>query len=269
MRHMDYFLSGRRSEPDAAQDHYTERLLLIDGPAHCFDFTGEALPAPSQRLDRKSFEIPDEAIVFASGANFHKIIPEVERAWIDILERVPGSRLLLYPFNLNWSKSYPAESFLERFRAAAAARGVSDQRLLVFPASSNRADVFERLRLADLYLDTFPFSGATSLLDPLQVGLPVIAMDGASFRARVGPALLRAIGLDELVAPDSGAYIELACQLAGDPSARENLRARLRKAMRARPKFLDTHWFGVQVQEILTKVWAERAATNFAPLAPE
>src|SRR5262249_57105976 len=103
MRNVDYYLSGRLSEPSDAQAHYTERLLMVDGPAHCYDFAGEAASAPTQPLSRQDLGIPDDAVVFVSGANFYKILPELDEIWMRILAAVPASRLLLYPFNPNWS----------------------------------------------------------------------------------------------------------------------------------------------------------------------
>ena len=261
MAHMDYYLSGRLSEPaERAQDHYTERLLVVDGPAHCYDFATESSPAPTQALTRESLGIPSDAIVFISGANFYKIIPEVQDVWIKILAATPGSRLVLYPFNPNWSSNYPVERFLERFRAAAAAHGISDDRLIVFAPAPNRADVLTRLRLADIYLDSFPFSGATSLLDPLEVGLPTVVMDGTPFRALVGPALLRTIQLEELVAPAPHAYVDLASRLAADPELRRNLRGQILEAMQAVPAFLDSKRYSDQVSRILATVWQEKQA---------
>lgn len=259
MANMDYYLSGRLSEPaQGAQDHYTERLHVVDGPAHCYDFATERSPVPTQQFSREALGIPADAVVFISGANFYKIIPEVQDVWIKILAATPCSRLILYPFNPNWSDSYPVERFLLRFRAAAAAHGVSDDRLIVFAPAPNRADVLARLKLADIYLDSFPFSGATSLLDPFEAGLPPITMDGTSFRALVGPALLRTMELEELVAADPAQYLEIACRLATESECRARLCERVQAAMRAVPKFFDTRWYGGEVTKILTAMWDEK-----------
>ena len=115
MRNVDCYLSGRLSEPAAAaQDHYTEKLLLIDGPAHCYDFGTEAVPQPAPPLTRSDLGLNADCVVFASGANFYKILPEHDEVWGRILAAVPGSRLLLYPFNPNWSDVYPERPFLQR-----------------------------------------------------------------------------------------------------------------------------------------------------------
>jgi len=258
MRNVDYYLSGRLTEPPDAQSHYTEKLLMVDGPAHCYDFAGEAPSNPTQTLTREDLEIPNDAVVFVSGANFYKIIPELDEIWMRILSAVPRSRLVLYPFNPNWNTSYPIDTFAHRLSAAAERHDVDLRRLVIFKPAAGKADVLERLRLGDVYLDSFPFSGATSLLDPLAEGLPPIAKDGASFRTLVGPALLRTMGLDELIATDSDAYVALAVKLACNVSLRNELRARIRAKMDAVPKFLDVKWYSEQAGAAFEQMWRER-----------
>jgi predicted O-linked N-acetylglucosamine transferase (SPINDLY family) len=260
MRNVDYYLSGRLSEPPDAQSHYTEKLAMVDGPAHCYDFAGEALSAPTHVLTRQGLGIPNDSVVFVSGANFFKILPELDETWMRILAAVPESRLVLYPFNPNWSGHYPVETFMERLRAAAVRHGIDPRRLVIFNSTLNRADIFERLDLGDIYLDSFPFSGATSLLDPFKAGLPTVVKDGTSFRTLVGPALLRTMELDALIAKDEEAYVTLAVKLAGDAGLRNDISGRIRAKMDNMPKFLDSKWYGRQAGAAFEQMWNEHVA---------
>ena len=268
MRSVDYYLSGGLSEPPDAQSHYTEKLLMLEGPAHCYDFEGEQLPAAGRAPAREDLGIPEGAVVFISGANFYKILPEVERTWMRVLSSVPESRLVLYPFNPNWSDSYPVAPFLERLAAAAAAQGIDLKRLVILRPAASRADVLQRLRLADVYLDSFPFSGATSLLDPLEAGLPAVVMDGRSFRTLVGAALLREMQMEDTIAKDPDAYAALAVRLAADPDLRKSLRTRIRSRMEAVPRFLDTRRYGDQVGAAFAKIWREHESRGDGPRPP-
>ena len=56
-----------------------------------------------------------------------------------------------------------------------------------------------RHRLADLFIDTFPYTAHTTCSDALWSGLPVITRMGESFVSRVSASLLTAIGLPELI----------------------------------------------------------------------
>ncbi|HZL40132.1 MAG TPA: hypothetical protein VFC45_07605 [Pseudolabrys sp.] len=255
MRNVDYYLSGRLSEPQVAQAHYIEKLVVVDGPAHCYDFGDELPPASTETMNRAALGIGGEAIVFVSGANFYKILPELEEAWMLILAAVPESRLVLYPFNVNWSNAYPVDAFLERLNAAMARHGLEPGRLLVLRAAPNRADVLGRLRLGDVYLDSFPFGGATSLLDPLELGLPAVVMEGEPFRARVGSALLRDMELEELIAKDRDGYVAAAVKLASDKDFRIRMREKIAGRMKAVPKFLDSKWFGEQAGLAFERMW--------------
>src|ERR1700683_852465 len=100
-------------------------------------------------------------------------------------------------------------------RAAAAGLGVSPQRLIFAPKVSV-ADHLARQRQADLFLDTLPCNAHTTASDALWVGLPILTCLGATFAGRVAGSLLKAMGLDELVAPSLRDNEGLALKLAQD-----------------------------------------------------
>ena len=237
---IDLYVSGTATEHANAPAHFSERLGLLQGPAHAFNYEVDR-QAPTSTWTRAALGLPEDSVVFVSGANFYKVIPEMREAWARLLAAVPGSRLLLHPFNPNWFSSYPIKRFCAEFDAVLAAHGVASDRLVIsslrFPS---RCDVAELLKVGDLYLDSFPFAGVNSLIDPLETGVPVVTQEGENFRSRMGAALLRNLGLDELIAADGTAYHDLCVRLAGDPSARAALRARITAAMERQPLFLDT-----------------------------
>lgn len=237
---IDLYVSGGATESLEAPAHFTERLALLEGPAHAFNYEADK-QTPSGTWTRKSLGVAADAMLFVSAANFYKITPEMRESWARLLAAVPGSRLLVHPFNPNWSSHYPIKRFCAEFDAVLAAHGVATDRLIVssvkFPS---RTDVGELLKLGDLYLDTFPFAGVNSLIDPLEHGVPVVTQEGTAFRSRMGAALLRTLGLDELIVTSAEAYHDTCVRLANDPAARAALRARITQAMETQPLFLDT-----------------------------
>jgi predicted O-linked N-acetylglucosamine transferase (SPINDLY family) len=254
MSNIDYYVSGTLTEADAAQDHYTENLLMVDGPAHCYDFELEKAPADAAPLNRSDLGIDPNTTVFASGANYFKILPELDHVWARILAAVPGSRLLLYPFNPNWRQIYPVRAFAERLGSNFARYNVSPDRLLLFTRAEKRSHVLSRLAVADIYLDSFPFSGATSLIDPLQLGIPPVVLNGRNFRSLVGPALLRDLKLDDLIARSEDEYINLAIRLSSDATWRAEVKARVITAMARGPRFLDSKWYAGEIGRFLTEL---------------
>jgi glycosyltransferase involved in cell wall biosynthesis len=240
LREIDLYVSGTATEAPDAPVHFSERLGLVGGPAHAFNYAVDAQP-PTKPWTRAEWGIPADAVLFVSAANYFKVIPEMRVAWARLLAAVPGSRLLLHPFNPNWSSRYPIRRFRAEFDAVLAAHGVAAERLVIsaekFPT---RADVKALLALGDVYLDTFPFGGVNSLVDPLENGTPTIAWEGNTFRSRMGAALLRALDLGDLAVGNAAAYHALAVGLATDPARRADLRGRIVEAMERAPVFLDT-----------------------------
>ena len=200
-------------------------------------------------------------MVFASGANFHKIVPELQDAWIRILASVPDSRLLLYPFNPNWD-GYSVELFMTHLADRLRNSNIDPVRVLVLEAAPTWQDVVQRLQLADIYLDSFPFCGATSLLDALLALLPVVAMDGTSHRTIQGAAILRSLGFGELVARDVDAYVGLAIRLAANRARRKSLAGKIRAQMRNQPPIFDRRRYAEKVGMVFEQVWRDHCASQ-------
>jgi protein O-GlcNAc transferase len=237
---IDLYVSGSATEAADAPTHFTERLGLMPGPAHAFNYQVDRAE-PTTVWTRGALGLPDEAVVFVTAANYFKVIPEMQEAWARLLAAVPGSCLLIHPFNPNWSSTYPIARFTAELEGALARHGVEASRLVI---SSNRfpsrADVKALLSVGDVYLDTFPFGGVNSLVDPLELGMPVAVWEGRTFRSRMGGALLRSLGLEELIAESEENYHALAVRLGTDRDLRVNLGERIRATMETMPVFMDT-----------------------------
>lgn len=240
MPEIDLYVSGDLTECEEASTHFVERLALVPGPSHAFNYEADA-QEPTMHWTREVLGIPEHAVLFVTAANYFKVIPEMQHAWAKLLAAVPDSRLLIHPFNPNWSSQYPIKRFSAEFDRVLANYGVSADRLLISTAKfPSRAEVKELLRIGDIYLDTFPFSGVNSLVDPLQAGVPVVVWEGATFRSRMASALLRALGLEEFVARDEESYTKLCIDLALDGERRNAVRKRIHDAFVHPPMFLDS-----------------------------
>ncbi|MBP7141097.1 MAG: tetratricopeptide repeat protein [Opitutaceae bacterium] len=237
--HIDLYVSGDLTESPEAHAHFSERLGLLPGPAHAFNYEADR-QAPSTQWTREALGVPSDALLFVTAANYFKIIPEVQAAWARLLKAVPGSQLLVHPFNPNWASSYPIDRFCIEFDKVLAAHEVDPTRLKVsterFPS---RSDVKSLLSVGDIYLDTYPFGGVNSLVDPLELGIPTIAWEGDCFRSRMGAALLRQIGLEELIATSEESYRDIAVRLSQDPGSRLTLRNAISQSIERVPPFLD------------------------------
>ncbi len=240
IRNIDYYIAGNLTAPtNTNSEQYREKLVNIEGSGLCFRFP---LPEPASTVNptRASWGATEQTVVFMSGANFYKIIPELTETWAKILAAVPNSILVLYPFGPAWSSNYPALPFLERLHRIFAQHGIDKRRLVLINTLPSPADIKECVKLADVYLDSYPYSGATSLLDPLQLGIPAIAWEENSLKSRQASALLREIHLADLIAQDESSYIQLATKLATNPQLRHHYRQQIQQQMQQNPPFLDS-----------------------------
>jgi len=212
--YIDYLLADRTLIPADARQHYREKIVYLPDTyqANCRE-----REISDQTLSRSGLDLPASGFVFCSFNTHYKITPEVFDSWLRIIKRVPESILWLRVGNqtarLNLGK-----------RAEHA--GV-DPRRLIFAASLPVAEHLNRLRSANLFLDTFPYTAHTTASDALRMGLPVVTRLGQSFASRVAASLLKAVGLPELITTTPQEYEALAVTLATRPEQLAALKQRL------------------------------------------
>ncbi|WP_156120508.1 hypothetical protein [Neosynechococcus sphagnicola] len=257
--HIDYYVSSQLTDPEVeAQQSYRETLVRLDRSVHCFSYGTDA-EIIHHRPQRSQFNIPENAVVYISGANFFKLTPELLATWAAVIAKVPDAVLVLLPFGPNWSGSYPKKAFIKDVQQQFSQQGLTPERLMILDPqpTPNRADIREYYRLADIYLDSYPFAGTTSLIEALEVGLPILTIQGSCFRSGMGAALMQALGLPELVVDSENAYAELAIALGTDLERRQHLGEKIQEKMQENPCFLDSRAYGSQIGSLLQTLLSE------------
>jgi predicted O-linked N-acetylglucosamine transferase (SPINDLY family) len=262
MRHIDYYISGTLTDPSpTAQEHYREKLVKLEGTAHCFSYGCEEEKA-TVKVDRENLGISEEAVIFISGANFFKIVPELIHTWAKIIAEVPNSVLVLLPFGPNWSNAYPKKAFENNLNKVFSQYGISAARLLILDPQPvpNREDIKEYFKIVDIYLDSYPFSGTTSLVEPLQVNLPVISRQGNTFRSAMGAAMVRSLDIPDLVADSEESYIQLAVELGTNSELRKQKSDQIKQKMQQNPSFLDSRSYSAQMGALFQQLFQKYQA---------
>jgi protein O-GlcNAc transferase len=255
----DYLIADEFVVPAGRRGDYAEKVVYMPD---CFQANDNSKGEPAPAC-RQEFGLAEDSLIFASFNHCHKITETVFAIWMRLLVAVPSSILWIL-----------AESRMARqnLRQQAAARAVDPDRL-VFAERVPYPLHLARLRLADLFLDTLPFNGGTTLSDALWAGVPVVSCAGGAFAARMGGSLLRTVGLPELTTHSSAEYESLALTLALNPSRLAQLRARLDRNRRRAPLF-DTVRFCRHLEAAYTTMWqrAERGAApehfSVTPISP-
>jgi predicted O-linked N-acetylglucosamine transferase (SPINDLY family) len=210
---LDWLICDRIAIPDDLAGQYLPAPLAIEGCYQANDSRALELPA----VTRAEETLSAEAFVFCCHSHHYKITPELFATWMRIVRDVPGSVLWLVD-----DGAASRRNLLARWQAA----GLGAERL-VFALRVDPARYRARLALADLFLDTSPYNAGTIASDALRMGLPLLALEGRAFAARMATSLLHAVGLPEMAVQDLEAYAAKAVALAQDPAAMAGLRAHL------------------------------------------
>jgi predicted O-linked N-acetylglucosamine transferase (SPINDLY family) len=158
------------------------------------------------KLSRLDCGLNENDFVFCCFNQNYKFTPFIFSLWIEILKSTNNSVLWLY---------LSTEDAKENILQEASKNGVSEDRF-VFAMKLPNDMHLARIKLADLFLDTYPYGAHTTASDAIRVGLPIITLQGKSFASRVSASLLHSIDLDELITSSREEYLKLALELASN-----------------------------------------------------
>ena len=237
---VDYLVGDCFVTPPAHAEHYGEKLVLMPASYQVNDRRRAVGPTPS----RQAMGLPEQGVVFCCFNQSYKILPRVFAAWMRMLQAVPGSVLWF----LEWNSSAP-----RNLRSEAVKLGIDPGRLFFSPTTSLESHL-ARMRLADLFLDTFPCNAHTTASDALWAGLPLLTCAGDTFASRVAGSLLHAVGLTELVARSLAEYEALGIRLARGRDQLAALRAKLVRDRDSAALF-DTPRFVRHLETAYEEMW--------------
>jgi predicted O-linked N-acetylglucosamine transferase (SPINDLY family) len=196
----DFVITDRQVTPDTTTDYFKEAPLYVDG-----SFLPLSLETwPVRQATRSEFGLPDEAWVMAAFGNSYKINPALFDRWLSILQRLPHAVLWLIDDN-------PAATKNLRDYAS---RAGADLHRIVFSPRSGYAEYRAGLRVADVFLDTYPYNCGSTTNDVIQARLPIVTVGGDTMVSRMGTSILRTLNLPELIANDLDDYENRVVQLA-------------------------------------------------------
>lgn len=236
----DYIIGDPTVTPLEHADDFSEHIAQMP---HCYQ------PNDRQRpLDvatREQAGLPESAIVLCSFNQLIKLNPAEFDLWCQLLTEVPDSVL--------WLLDPGTEEARDNLRNEISRRNVSSERL-IFAPRCDQASHIARLALADIALDSFPYTSHTTGSDALWAGVPLLARKGDTFASRVSASLLHAHGFDELIAEDDAQYYSKLVALARDPQRRASIRQHLHKARLQSPLF-DTLQFTRDLEALYAAIW--------------
>jgi predicted O-linked N-acetylglucosamine transferase (SPINDLY family) len=243
--YIDYVIADPTVIPERDFGYFSEKVVWLPGS---FMVNDAARPIAEATPTRNELGLPDDGFVFCCFNQPYKIGPNIFDVWMRLLRTVDGSVL--------WLKENGAEAS-RNLRREAEQRGVAPERLIFAPSMPLAADHLARQRQADLFLDTLPYNAHATTADALWAGLPVVTCLGGTFAGRVAASLLKAAGLDDLIATSLDDYEALALKLAREPSLLAAYRATLLHN-RDTCSLFDTARFTRHIEAAYSRMWQMR-----------
>jgi predicted O-linked N-acetylglucosamine transferase (SPINDLY family) len=238
---MDYFVTDSVSSPPGQERYFVERLVRLPATRFCYEppeFLPEVNDPPSRARGH---------VTFGCLNNFSKLNERVLALWAQILDAVPGARLLLQASAFN-------DPFVQRgFLARAAAYRVAAERLELrrFVPVEQAATTYHHI---DIALDPFPFCGGMTSLDALWMGVPVVTLPHTMIAGRQTASMLANLALPELIAADEADYVRIAVGLARESDRLAALRSGLRDRFRRSP-LADYDRFTRDLENAYAAMW--------------
>ncbi len=241
---VDYFLADRFWVPsDAFRNLFTEKIAYLPAVA---PFMPEAMSPPVNALPA----LRNGHVTFGSFNRIEKLRRDVIAMWSKLLHAVPGSRMVV--------GSMPQDSVPEELIGWFADEGIARERLDFKPRSAI-AVYLQQHHHVDICLDTFPFTGLTTTLQALWMGVPTLTLPGRTVPGRSGVTALAHVGLESCIADDMDDYVRKGVALATDLQALAGLRAGMRARCAQSPMFNpDVIAAGFsQALRVMWRTWCE------------
>jgi predicted O-linked N-acetylglucosamine transferase (SPINDLY family) len=237
-----YVIADPHVVPEGHEIFFSERVMRLAcyQPNDRKRRVAPGLPSPSDE------GLPEEGFVFCCLNGAQKITAQVFLAWMKILAATEGSVLWLLD---------STEETNRRLRQMAANSGIAPERICFAPKRPNPQHL-ARYRLADLFLDTFPYGAHTTASDAMWMGTPVLTLEGRGFAARVCAGLVTAAGMPDLVCRSLEDYVARATAIAQAPGAAAALRGRLEQT-RGTCALFDTPRLVGGLESLFDRMWEE------------
>ncbi len=214
LKAMDYLVTEKNLLPGKnIYPQFVERIIRLP---RAFSFDGQG----NMQSIGSAPHVENKFITFGSFNRLNKINREVIGLWAQVLRAVPDSRLLMAAM----PSSGAPDELLEWF----AEEGITEDRLYFYP----RSGFGEYLKLhnqVDFCLDTFPYTGGTTTLHALWMGVPTLTLGGATYPNYQGALMLHQVGLnDYFVAEDKEDFVKKALFLTQNKLLLQEVRQELR-----------------------------------------
>ncbi len=245
---IDYIVGDPYVTPYENQIFFTEKIWQLPETRWCFtppDYNIICGSLPALHLNY---------ITFGCFNNYTKLNDTVISLWAKILNHINNSRLYLKASQ--FGDQTVREEVIQRFLAL----GI-DAKRITLEGFDSRRKYFLAYQHVDIALDPFPFTGGTTTIEALWMGVPVLTLEGDSLVSRQATGILMNADLSDWVANNQDEYLTKAISFTKNLDKLATLRSGLRKQVLESPLF-DAIRFSDNFEKALWSMWRKCLKDN-------
>jgi len=240
---IDFLLSDDHHIPTGFDSCFTEKIVRLPGPHLTYELPTDLPDVEPPPITSRG------AVTFGSFNNPAKLNTNVIELWSRILQEVPGSTLILK------YRALTDRLTLERFQKLFQKFGVKQDQVEFLDWSDNLA-MLKQYHRVDIALDPFPFGGGMTSFSAMQMGVPVVSLEGETFVGRQTPSYYRHMNLADWIATDRDDYVRRAISLAADVDQLKEMRMTLRQRL-AQSSLCDPNQLARGLEGAFRKMWVD------------
>jgi len=212
---IDYFFVGQLSETKEVEKHYTEKIIMLEG-------TGMNSLRP--QVERPTFAHKAASLkkdtvhlfLLASPPKINRVLVQCWKKILDTAQRPLRMHLL------------PGVADLQELSALRKELvACIGQQHITFHQKTDYTFYMNRIKRCELAVGSFHYGDYNRVVDCLWMGTPVVVLQGGCGYQNTGPAVLRLLGLEELIAYCPDEYVSKTCDVIENDGMRRELQKRI------------------------------------------
>ena len=209
---IDYFIGGNDVEDkNCGVENYSERLVLIPGIG--------AYPI-YPKYDKKNIRKATDMLIINCSWSAMKLNYQILQNIKNIIASVNKKVLFRFFIARTDLSNIPLKAYLDSIL------GEDNIELIPFKESYEYMQILEEGHLS---LDSYPWGGYTTIISALYLNQIIITLEGKKAYNRIASAVLRRVGLEELIATNHDEYINKVIKIINDDEYRINLYNKIAK----------------------------------------
>jgi predicted O-linked N-acetylglucosamine transferase (SPINDLY family) len=240
---VDYFIADPYVLPADADEYYRSKIWRL--PQTYVAIDGFEVEVPTKH--RADYNLPKDAIVYLCAQKSYKHHPDILRLQMQIIKEVPNSYLMVQ------LRANP-ESLMQIYQELAVEVGISMDQLRFIKVDPDEMTHRANLQLADVVLDTFPYNGATTTLETLWMGVPMVTKVGQAFVARNSYTFMQNVGVTEGIAHTDAEYVDWGVRLGTDSTLRQQVMGKLLHSRKTSPLW-NARSFTLEMENAYRQMW--------------